>query len=52
MLPSGPIGPPVVFDTNELVQLFSGLRIIRYEDTDAVAGFRIGSGRGWFDWLR
>ena len=26
-------------DTNELVQLFSGLRIIRYEDTEAVADF-------------
>jgi SAM-dependent methyltransferase len=36
---SGPIGPQVVFDTNELVQLFSGLRVIRYEDTDAVADF-------------
>lgn len=36
---AGPIGDAVVFDTNELLQLFSPLRIIRYEDTMAVADF-------------
>jgi SAM-dependent methyltransferase len=36
---SGPIGAAVVFDTNELLELFSGLRIVRYEDTEAVADF-------------
>jgi 2-polyprenyl-3-methyl-5-hydroxy-6-metoxy-1,4-benzoquinol methylase len=34
-----PIGPAVVFDTNELLQLFPGLRVIRYEDTNAVSDF-------------
>jgi SAM-dependent methyltransferase len=33
------IGGSVVFDTNELLQLFPGFRIVRYEDTDAVADF-------------
>lgn len=33
------IGEAVVFDTNELLRLFDGLRIIRYEDTEAVADF-------------
>lgn len=28
-----PIGGDVVFDTNELLTLFAGLRIVRYEDT-------------------
>jgi SAM-dependent methyltransferase len=36
---SGPIGPMVVFDTNELVTLFARFRILRYEDTDATADF-------------
>lgn len=36
---AGPIGGAVVFDTNELLQLFSALRVIRYEDTMAVADF-------------
>lgn len=36
---SGPIGPAVVFDTNELVKLFGRFRILRYEDTDATADF-------------
>jgi SAM-dependent methyltransferase len=36
---SGPIGPMVVFDTNELLRLFDRYRIIHYEDTDAVADF-------------
>jgi len=35
----GHIGPSVVFDTNELLRLFDGLRVVRYEDTDAVADF-------------
>jgi 2-polyprenyl-3-methyl-5-hydroxy-6-metoxy-1,4-benzoquinol methylase len=34
---TGPIGGAVVFDTNELLQLFGSLRVVRYEDTDAVA---------------
>ena len=38
-LKSGPIGPAVVFDTNELLRLFTRFRVIRYEDTDAVADF-------------
>jgi SAM-dependent methyltransferase len=37
------IGGSVVFDTNELLQLFPGFRVVRYEDTDAVADF--GGGR-------
>ncbi len=34
-----PIGEAVVFDTNELLQLFKGLRVVRYEDTNAVGDF-------------
>src|SRR5215471_18508408 len=34
-----PIGGAVVFDTNELLKLYSALRVIRYEDTDGVADF-------------
>jgi SAM-dependent methyltransferase len=34
-----PIGAAVVFDTNELLQLFAGLRVVRYEDTGAVGDF-------------
>ncbi|HEY7057794.1 MAG TPA: class I SAM-dependent methyltransferase [Vicinamibacterales bacterium] len=34
-----PIGAAVVFDTNELLQLFGGLRVVRYEDTGAVGDF-------------
>ena len=34
-----PIGGGVVFDTNELLQLFAPLRVVRYEDTDAVGDF-------------
>ena len=34
-----PIGGAVVFDTNELLKIYSALRVIRYEDTDAVADF-------------
>jgi 2-polyprenyl-3-methyl-5-hydroxy-6-metoxy-1,4-benzoquinol methylase len=34
-----PVGGAVVFGTNELVTIFSALRVIRYEDTDAVGDF-------------
>jgi SAM-dependent methyltransferase len=34
-----PIGRAVIFDTNELLQLFAPLRVVRYEDADAVADF-------------
>jgi SAM-dependent methyltransferase len=34
-----PIGGAVVFDTNELPQLFAPLRVIRYEDTEATGDF-------------
>lgn len=33
------IGGAVVFDTNELLQLFAPLRVVRYEDTDSVGDF-------------
>ena len=32
------LGGAVVFDTNELLKLFANLRVVRYEDTTAVAG--------------
>jgi SAM-dependent methyltransferase len=38
-LKSGPIGPAVVFETNELLRLFTRFRVLRYEDTDSVADF-------------
>lgn len=41
-LRSGPIGGGVVFDTNELLRLFGRFRVIRYEDTEAVADFGLG----------
>ncbi|HET7154102.1 MAG TPA: class I SAM-dependent methyltransferase [Hyphomicrobiaceae bacterium] len=34
-----PIGGGVVFDTNELLQLFAPLRVVRYEDANAVGDF-------------
>ena len=34
-----PIGPAVVFDTNELLKLFSDLRVVRYEDAPAQSDF-------------
>jgi 2-polyprenyl-3-methyl-5-hydroxy-6-metoxy-1,4-benzoquinol methylase len=34
-----PIGGAVVFDTNEVLQLFPGLRVIRYEDANGVGDF-------------
>jgi len=36
---SHPIGPAVVFDTNELLKLFGSLRVVRYEDTNAKGDF-------------
>ena len=33
------IGAAVVFDTNELLEVFAPLRVVRYEDVDAVADF-------------
>lgn len=39
------IGGAVVFDSNELLQLFAGLRIIRYEDTHAIGDFGQGDAR-------
>lgn len=39
------IGGAVVFDTNELLKLFAGLRVIRYEDTHAVADFGLSETR-------
>jgi len=32
-------GVGVSFDSNELLQAYPGLRVIRYEDTEAVADF-------------
>jgi SAM-dependent methyltransferase len=34
-----PIGGGVVFDTNELLQIFKGFRVVRYEDADATGDF-------------
>jgi 2-polyprenyl-3-methyl-5-hydroxy-6-metoxy-1,4-benzoquinol methylase len=34
-----PVGGGVVFDTNELLQLFAPLRVVRYEDADSVSDF-------------
>jgi SAM-dependent methyltransferase len=42
---SGPIGGAVVFDTNELLTLFSDLRVVRYEDATAPADFGRGETR-------
>ena len=39
------IGGGVVFDSNELLKLFSGLRVLRYEDADAKLDFGSGQGR-------
>src|SRR5262249_52107535 len=35
----GPIGGAVVFDTNELLKLYGGLRVVRYEDVEGVGDF-------------
>ena len=42
---NGPIGGAVVFDTNELLKLFERFRILRYEDTEAVADFGLHTER-------
>jgi hypothetical protein len=34
-----PIGSAVVFDTNELLKLYGGLRVVRYEDTEGIGDF-------------
>ena len=34
-----PIGSGVVFDTNELLKLYTGLRAVRYEDIDSIGDF-------------
>ena len=39
------IGGAVVFDTNELLQLFAGLRIVRYEDMTGVGDFGLENTR-------
>ena len=39
------VGGGVVFDSNELVKLFSSLRVLRYEDADAKLDFGAGQGR-------
>jgi SAM-dependent methyltransferase len=38
-LKDGPIGSAVVFDTNELLRLFDGFRVIQYEDVEATGDF-------------
>jgi SAM-dependent methyltransferase len=40
-----PIGGSVVFDTNELLQVFKGFRVVRYEDTDGAADFGLAATR-------
>ena len=40
-----PIGGAVVFDSNELLKLFDGLRVLRYEDAHAVADFGLSGTR-------
>lgn len=40
-----PIGGAVVFDTNELLQVYGALRIVRYEDTTAVGDFGLAETR-------
>lgn len=42
---SAPIGGAVVFDSNELLRLFDRFRIVRYEDTTAVADFGLAETR-------
>ena len=39
------IGRAVVFDSNELLQLFAAFRVVRYEDTTAPADFGMGDTR-------
>ena len=40
-----PIGGGVVFDTNELLKIFQGLRVVRYEDTEAMGDFGLSETR-------
>jgi 2-polyprenyl-3-methyl-5-hydroxy-6-metoxy-1,4-benzoquinol methylase len=40
-----PIGGAVVFDSNELLKLYGGLRIVRYEDAAAVGDFGLADTR-------
>jgi len=40
-----PVGGAVVYDSNELLKLFWALRVIRYEDADAVADFGLEAAR-------
>jgi SAM-dependent methyltransferase len=40
-----PVGGAVVFDSNELVKLYDGLRIVRYEDAAAVGDFGLADTR-------
>jgi SAM-dependent methyltransferase len=42
---NSPVGGAVVFDTNELTQLYSKLRILRYEDVEAKNDFGPGLSR-------
>ncbi len=42
---SRPVGGAVVFDTNELPGLFSTMRVVRYEDADAIADFGLSNSR-------
>jgi len=42
---TGSIGGSVVFDTNELLTLFPGFRVVRYEDVEAPADFGRGMTR-------
>lgn len=44
-LKEGPVGGAVVFDSNELLQVFKGLRVIRYEDANAVGDFGLTNTR-------
>lgn len=44
-LKNGPIGAGVVFNTNELLKLFEGFRVIRYEDVEDKSDFGPGINR-------
>lgn len=38
-LQQSPIGQAAVFESNELLKVFGGLRVLRYEDVDAIGDF-------------
>ncbi len=38
-LQQSPVGSAVVFESNELLKIFSGMRVLRYEDVDAIGDF-------------